>query len=475
VPNDGMWPAARAAGLSLSWNPVGSSFAPGCGMRDRRIAIIGGGLAGLTAADALAASGARVTLFEREVRLGGRAATDDLDGYRIDVGAQLFSGDYARFLALVREIGLGGALVRVSGRDALFRGGRAHEVVYGSVGSMVASGGLSLGTKMRLGARYVPLLSRHADVLDLHEPHRAARAGLDGESIATWGAREIDSAFVESLVYPQLGAFYGALPEETSAGFYHILARMGLNLALFAVVGGAGRVAERLALRIEAAGGSLRLATPVTRVRAERGGASVTTDSGEEEFDAIVSAVPAPILLELLAPLDGVLRESLSAVRYRATLTLALLLDAPTDVRYFGLSFPRGESRYVAAVSVQENKGSELVPPGRGLLVAFAAPEKGPELASMESQSVLEAMLPEIARAFPGVERRVTRARVYRWEPGGPLFYPGYLSRLGAIGRDAMAADRPLELAGDYTLWPSVEGAVVSGLTAAARLERRFG
>ncbi len=215
-------------------------------MRDRRIAVIGGGLAGLTAGYALERRGANVVVYESSERLGGRAMTDDLDGLRVDPGAQLFGSMYENFLGLTREIGLGERLARVPGRDALWRDGRAHEVVYGSVASMAASGGLPLRTKFRLGTTYVPFLARHGADLVIGAPERAAAAGLDGESIAAWGEREMDESFVSALVYPQLGAYYAASPAETSAGFYHILARYGMDISLYAVDGGVGHRSKGL-------------------------------------------------------------------------------------------------------------------------------------------------------------------------------------------------------------------------------------
>src|SRR5690606_15073401 len=107
----------------------------------------------------------------------------------IDAGAQLVGSMYTRVTALVEELGLAARLHRAPRRDALWRGGRAHEVVYGSVSSMLASGGLGAWTKLRLGTSYLPFLNRHASALDLHAPEAAAAAGLDGESITEWGRR----------------------------------------------------------------------------------------------------------------------------------------------------------------------------------------------------------------------------------------------------------------------------------------------
>lgn len=446
---------------------------PDSSLSGRKVAVLGGGLAGLTAAYRLTAAGARVSLFEASEQLGGRSATDEVDGFRIDIGTQLIGSMYRRFRQLVQEIGFGSLLVPAPGRDALWRAGKAHEVVYGSVSSMIASGGLPLTTKMRLGAVYVPFLARNAEALDLLAPERAASAGLDEETIAAWGEREIDRAFVRSLVYPQLGAFYGSHPDETSAGFYHILARYGMDVALSAVQGGVGTIADGLADRVREAGGEIRRSTPVEHV--EIGEAvGVSTRTGTEQFDAAVSALPAPVLAGMLRGAPTGLTEWLSVVRYRPSLSVALLLDAPSDARYFGLSFPQGETRFVSAICVEENKPADLVPPGKGLLLAMPTPETAPTLASLESGEVVDRMLPEIGIAFPGVESHITRARVYRWPSGAPVFFPGYLRHLGSFRRTNPEGSMPLTLAGDYLYSPSVEGAVASGTEAVRRLSTRL-
>src|SRR5690606_27668149 len=148
-------------------------------MMPMRIGVVGAGLAGLAAARRLQAAGARVTVLEAGDRVGGRAITDEVDGFRIDPGAQLVASMHRRFLGVVRGLGMESRLLPAEGRDALWRDGRIHEVVYGSVTSMIASRALPFATKMRMGAHYVPFLSRHGDALRLEEPEAAAAAGLD--------------------------------------------------------------------------------------------------------------------------------------------------------------------------------------------------------------------------------------------------------------------------------------------------------
>jgi protoporphyrinogen/coproporphyrinogen III oxidase len=411
-----------------------------------------------------------VVVYEKDGWVGGRTRTDRLDGFHLDAGAQLFASMYTGLFRLADELGIRPSLVRSPGRDALLRNGRVHEVVYGSVTSMLTSGGLPLRTKLKLGSTYLPFLQRHAPDLDLHEPERAARAGLDRESIATWGERELGSDFVEYLGYPQLASYFGSLPEQTSAGLYHILARHGTDVSVHAVRGGASVLAESLAQRVTQAGGEVLLDAEVTAIATSQTGVSVSVAGGTAEFDGAVVSTPAPIARRLLATEDPDLVSWLDAVRVVPMLTIGLLLDRPAGVRYFGLSFPRGEAAALASICVLENKGADLVPEGRGALIAIVRPDVSPRLIEADSQAVVDAVLPDVLRIFPGLEPSIRRARVYRWPDGNPIIYPGYLSHLERF-RALSRAPRRLVVAGDYLYTPSVEGAISAGRDAARHLE----
>jgi protoporphyrinogen/coproporphyrinogen III oxidase len=442
---------------------------------DGSVAVVGGGPAGCAAAWRLHRRGIPVVLFEAEPWLGGRTRTDRIEGYSVDAGAQLFGSMFTNFLELARDLGMREELVRSPGRDALWRDGRPHEVVYGSVTSMLASGGLSWRTKMRLGTTYVPFLQRHADALDLHTPELAAAAGLDRESIAEWGAHALDHDFTEHLVYPQLSAYYGALPEETSSGLYHTLAHYGIDVSVHALRSGASSLCERVAERLRSAGAEVRMERPVAAVEVATDGVRITSGGITEQFAGAVVATPASTAASLLQGGGERLDSWLRQVRYRPAVTLGLLLDRPLGVRYFGLSFARDSASAVVAACVEENKAPGLVPAGRGLLVAFARPDVAPGLVEQEPRQILDTLLPDLRQAFPGVDDRVIRARVYRWRVGNPVFYPGYLARLGEFRRGGVEGEGRVAVAGDYLYVSSIEGAVTAGTRAAERLISRLG
>lgn len=438
------------------------------------VAVVGAGPAGLAAGWALAAGGARVTLYERRGAPGGRLRSDELDGAHVDVAVQLLGSYYRETFRLAAEAGASALLVRSPGRDALWRGGRAHGLTYGSVASMAASGALPAGLKLRLATRYLPFLTRHAE-LDVNEPARST-AGLDGqESIAAWGRRELGADFVELLAYTTLAAYYAAVPEETSAPFYHALARAGLDLSVHAVEGGVAALAQAIARAIEARGGTLVTGRQVDLAAAEDDGVELQfAGGGAARHDAAVLAVPAAEAARV-GRLGGDAVAWLAGVRTRPTATLALRLDRPAPGTWFGLSFPRTAppgDRLVAACAL-ERKAPGLVPEGGGVLVLYPAPAFAPRVIEAEAGAVADLLLPALEQALPGIGARVTRARVYRFPEGGVQFYPGYLEHLRRFDESWLPAR--LALAGDYLVSPTVEGAVRSGLSAAARLLRRGG
>ncbi|HEX2211747.1 MAG TPA: FAD-dependent oxidoreductase [Longimicrobium sp.] len=441
--------------------------------RDLSVAVVGAGPAGLAAALRLHAAGATVTVFEAANAVGGRTRTDVVNGWRIDPAVQLYSADYDRFFGLLRAAGAEPLAERSPGRDALRRKGRAHEVVYGSPASMLASGALPLTLKLRMGTNYLPFLARHAKDLDLLALERAAYAGLDGESIAAWGRRELGRDFVDLLAAPLLATLYGSSPEEASAGFYHALAHQGLNLQVRALRGGADGFCRAAADRLREAGAALHLSASVSEVDTAEDGVRVSGEGWSERSGAAVVALPAPAAHRVAKFLTPDATKMLHGVSVRSAASLALLLDRPAGVRWFGLSYAPGEARNVAAVCVQENKVGGLVPPGKGLLVVFALPHAAERLQGASSDDAIALLLPDVVRALPGIDRAVLQARLYTWRHGWTIFGPGSLGRLPALRTLALDSAPRAVLAGDWMYAPTVEGAVTSGLAAADRLLAR--
>ncbi|HSH46891.1 MAG TPA: FAD-dependent oxidoreductase, partial [Longimicrobiales bacterium] len=356
-----------------------------------------------------------------------------------------------------------GLLVPSPGRDALWRGGRIHQVSYGSITSMATSGALPARLKLRMGLRYVPFLERHAGSLDLNEPARSAGAGLDDESIASWGHRQMGRDFVELLAYPLLASYYGVLPEETSAGFFHALARAGMGVDVVAVRGGVGALPEAMAAGLADRGVEFRFGASVTGVSVTREAAVLELAGERAEHEAVVVAVPPSAAADLLPD------ATLPPVRVRPTASVLLAMEGRFSTGWFGLSIPRSELQdsSLAAVCVQSEKAAGLGEAARDTVVLVPAPRRAESWANGSPQEVLADAMATLDRVLPGARDRVAEARRVRLA-GGVIPYPGYLGELARWESGTLPSR--LALAGDYLVAPTVEGAVRSGVAAAERV-----
>jgi oxygen-dependent protoporphyrinogen oxidase len=433
------------------------------------IAVIGAGAAGLAAAWHLARAGEAVTLYEASARAGGLMRTETVNGAYIDVGVQLIGSTYTALRELVRDLGAVELLRRSPGRDALWRRDRAHAITYGSVSSMALSQALPTTLKLRLAAKYLPYLTVQAKHLDANDLTGSGGAAFDGESIGSWGNREVGEDFVELLTYPLLAAYYGATPEETSAAVYHALARVGLDVSVYACAGGFGALADAIVAGLKAAGVQCTFNARVDSVHVDGDAIEVEAGGTRARHDGVVVALPANRALALLSA-DGGLRDWLNAVRERSTLTVSYRTDRPFPGEYFGLSFPRvaGPGDHLAALCIQSRKLPGLVPAGGDALLAMPAPTVVRDLWERTDDDVATLMLAAIEEAVSGVSRRVTATQVHRFEDGATIFTPGHVRRLTSFNAAWLPPN--VSLAGDYLVAPTVEGAVRSGRTAAQRL-----
>jgi oxygen-dependent protoporphyrinogen oxidase len=436
----------------------------------RGTAVIGSGPAGLAAAWRLASRGVVVTLYERRDLPGGLMRSDVLEGAVVDVGVQMFGSSYTAAIHLAREVGIGSMLVRTPGRDALWRRGRANAFNYGSAASMAASAALPGGLKLKLLSKYLPYLAVRCRGLDANDPAGTGAAQHDHESIADWGLRELGDDFVEYMAYPFLGAYHATVPERTSAGFYHALARVGMDVELYAMMGGMGSLAFAVVDAIEARAGRFLAAQAVTRVEAGPDSVALTLENGDTvEHDSVVVAVPAAAAAALL-PDTAELAAWLAGVETTPFVTVAVVTDRPTRSDWFGLGVPRTEApgdRIVVACT-EANKAPGIVPEGRDLIVAFPAPARVPALLAGSAEAIPGEVLPALDEAFGDVSSHAIVVKAWRHPEGHTVFRPGYAGHLRSFRRTWLS-DR-IVLAGDYLVAPTVEGAVRSGEAAAEQL-----
>jgi protoporphyrinogen/coproporphyrinogen III oxidase len=424
----------------------------------------------LSAAWRLSVAGHEVTVYERRPVAGGLMRSDVVEGVVVDVAVQLVGSTYHSLFRLAEEVGARSMFVRAPGRDALWRDGRPNTITYGSIASMAASSALPAMLKLKLASKYLPFLTRLRN-LDVNDLAGTGGAALDNESIAEWGDRELGSDFVELMTYPFLGAYHGGVPERTSAAFYHGLARIGLDVRLFAVAGGMSRFTTAIVEQFQARGGRFEGGATVEAVRVDRRAASVRVAGTDVDYDAVVVAVP-PLAAKSFVSGAPSFAAWLENVVSAPALTLAVVTDRPVRCDWFGLAFPRHAppGDVLVAACVEACKAEGLIPTDRGAIVALPAPSIAAGLAAGPVQDVPRRLMPALDRAFKGLSEHALVVKAYLHPEGHTQFVPGYVRHL--LKFDERWLPERLSVAGDYLVAPTVEGAVVSGERAALRAHR---
>ncbi len=290
----------------------------------RRVAVVGGGVAGLTAAYALSFS-AEVTLYEAEPRLGGHAHTHEIaepSGGVVAVDTGFIVHNRRTYPTLVRlfdELGVATRDAEMSmsiscrGCGLVYTGGRGP-------------GGLFPTPAAATRPRYLALL---AEVGRFHRRARAALAGQDmrgdAETLGEFLRRHRFSRyFAHHFALPLVAAVWSC-PAGTAARYparylFRFLDQHGMLSARRAprwctVVGGSARYVERIAKRLTAA----HTATPVRAVIRDADGVSVRDDADQlSAFDAAVIATHSGQALTLLAAPTPLEASVLGAIAYQA-------------------------------------------------------------------------------------------------------------------------------------------------------------
>ncbi|HTQ08143.1 MAG TPA: FAD-dependent oxidoreductase [Polyangiaceae bacterium] len=282
-----------------------------------RIAVVGAGVAGLTAAHYLGKTHA-VTLFEADARLGGHANTVEVDeGARkvaVDTGFLVFNTrTYPRFVGLLEELGVGWApsdmsfSVRSETRDFEY-------------------GGRDLGT-LYVQRRHLASPRFHRMVWDIARFYREARELVsDGDEVplGAWlERRRYSRQFIDDYLFPMLRAVWSARRDVALDFPARFLARFFENHGFLSLApgrwltlpGGSRTYVGELERRFT---GVIRRGARVTRVEREAACARVTVAGhAPEPFDHVVLACHADQALAVLADPSPLERELLSAFPYQ--------------------------------------------------------------------------------------------------------------------------------------------------------------
>lgn len=419
----------------------------------QRIAVVGAGPAGLTAAYRLRAAGHEPTVLEARPWAGGRTHTEHFgDGHWSDDGAGWLGTFYPDTLGLFEELGVRDRLrvLRLRGGGDLLVDGRPHPNP-NSIGRILTSGLLSPGDKLRFFAWMGRLFLTQRGQLRMDRRQDGTTAARTlasaGEAATSW------------VVRPSFeGPFFARLDELSAALVRSWMRALSVG-TFFQVDGGMDGPWRDLAERL-----GVRTGVTVERVAPVVGGVEVVSDAQAERYDAAVVAVPAPIAARIVAP--EALPPAVTRIEYAPHVRVYLARRGPGRPRSGIHAFP---NETVATVELGAGGDGSWgrVPQGWEWALLCAPSASSGRLLEL-SDDALAAELWEAGSAIDGRLFPLESAEivhVVRWEHAVPKVRVGYLAAV-----DSIVQRPPIVFAGDWLVQPCVEGAVRSGLAAAAVL-----
>jgi protoporphyrinogen oxidase len=396
----------------------------------KRVAIIGGGLSGLSCGYALKGRGIESQVFEAFEEPGGRAAAAPF----------LLAPDlFLNTFKIIQDVGLRGEILEISPHAGHVYKGRISRHRVASATGLLGFHGLTFADKMLL-PRMAYLLSRYGSRIDFHHPAKGLE--FDDESVASFVKRELSQNVLNYIAGPLISTlfFYGS--EETSNWLYLVLAKHMYNTRMSTLRGGMGRLTNRLAEHLQ--------------IATKRFVRSVAPDGNGYlvdgmPFSGVIVAVPGIEVLqingmaELLAAED---REFFERCEYQRVVSVQVKTERPIDGHCYAVSIPRVEKFRAATITFHDY----IDPRGYGLLTISGG---GPDVTPDE-------LLEDLFKLY-SFEPESTESKY--WIHGMPRFPPGRYRQIIAFEKRER---RPgLYFCGDYLSGPLIEGAITSGLRAA--------
>jgi oxygen-dependent protoporphyrinogen oxidase len=466
----------------------------------KRIAIIGGGISGLSAAYVIEEkrrSGTPVeyVLFESQPRLGGVLVTERVEGCLVEAGPDSFLTEKPWAADLCTQVGLGDQLIGSNDSER-----KTYILVKNKL--VVMPDGLMFMVPTKIMPTVLsPLFSARTKLRMATEWFHPRRRSSDDETVAEMVARHYGPEMVEVLADPLLSGVYGGeasqlsvravLPrfadmesKHGSLGRAMLSARKKMGAApkgparpLFtSLKDGMQQMTDALVAALDPT--ALKTSVLVELVTRELDGWTVSAGYQTDQFDAVIVATPTPAAALVLQSTDQNLSTELGSIHYSSSVTVTLGYDEKVRGALppgFGFLVPRSAGRRLLAATFVHNKFPHRAPADRAIIRCFLGGVRDEQVLQSGEKEILQIVRDELAQIIgSALDAEPLFARVYKWRSAMAQYSVGHLERLQRI--ETLRQKHPgLALAGNGYSGIGVPDCVRSGTEAASKILAEMG
>lgn len=408
----------------------------------KRIAIVGGGISGLSAAYLLVSGNPdlEVTVFEADDRPGGKIWSEHVDGFLCEKGPNGFLDNKPKTLELCKGLGIDPVRSNENSKKRfIFSGGKLKALPESPI-SFIKSDLLSWGGKLRL-------------LLELNAPK-----GPADETVADFITRRLGSEALEKLIDPMCSGIYAGDPsrmsikscfpriKELEQEYGSLIKAMmkirkqrktqskspeGSRLSaapggtLTSFYDGAQTITDTLASRL---GKHLKIGVSVHGISKNNGSYLLYTSQDTFKADIVVIASPAYASAEILKDFDDELSKVLLDIPY-PHVSVVCFGYRKEQVKHalngFGFLIPHIENCNILGTlwdsSIFPNRASE----GHVLLRTMIGGAQSPEIETYDNNELMNAVFDEL-RPILGLKSDPELVRIYRWDKAIPQYFLGH-------------------------------------------------
>lgn len=460
----------------------------------KRIAIIGGGISGLSAAFALERhrrNGAELEygVYESSPRLGGVLLTEHVEGCLVEAGPDSFLTEKPWASDLCREIGLGDQLIGSNDRAR-----KTYILVKGRLVPIPDGLMFMVPTKI-LPVIWSSLFSTRAKIRMMREWFHAPKKSEVDESVASFVERHYGPEMVDRLADPLLSGVYGGQAGQLS--LRAVLPKFGEMEARHGSLGRAMLAARRNAPKVSAAKplftslkdgmqqmvdaiashlppSAVHTDTLVQAIQQQSSGWVVSAGYASDQFDAVIVSTSAQAAARLGLP--EALSSALGGIEYTSSITITLAYDKAVRQSLppgFGFLVPRSERKSLLAATFVHNKFPHRAPEDRALIRCFLGSARDQTILDQSEDDILRAVRQEL-RQILNLTAEPLFTRVYKWKDAMAQYNVGHLERIQTIEQACRELPR-LALAGNAYRGIGVPDCVRSGMDAASSVLQTLG